>query len=173
FNSNLPVFSDDASLWLDYWPWSWAKGDWFQLLRLGWPFSTCLLGILTTHEFGHYVMCMRRRVFATLPFFIPAPTVIGTLGAFIRLKSPIRSRSDLFDIGIAGPIAGFVVAIPLMIVGLLYSKPFLSSTREHVIFGMPLIFSIGHWILGLLGSSGVHASLKDLYLHPVAFAAWF
>src|SRR5215475_10396209 len=102
FNNNLPAFSGEVSHDLDYWPWSWALQDWGRLLRLGWPFSACLLGILTAHEFGHYIMCVRRRVFATLPFFIPAPTLIGTLGAFIRLKSPMRSRSDLFDIGIAG-----------------------------------------------------------------------
>ncbi len=84
----------------------------------GIPFSLSLLGILTAHELGHYVYCVRRKVFATLPFFIPAPTLIGTLGAFIRIKSPIKSRADLFDIGIAGPIAGFMVAVPVMFYGL-------------------------------------------------------
>src|SRR5262249_60545608 len=85
FNHNIPSFSADV----DYWPWAWALQDLRQLIRLGWPFSACLLGILTAHELGHYVMCVRRRVFATLPFFIPAPTLIGTLGAFIRLNSAI------------------------------------------------------------------------------------
>src|SRR5260370_1906293 len=111
FDHNLPAFSSEVSRDLDYWPWSWALQDWHRLL-LGIPFSACLLGILTAHEFGHYVLCLRRGVYATLPFFIPAPTLIGTLGAFIRIRSPIRSRSDLFDIGIAGPIAGFVLAAP-------------------------------------------------------------
>jgi len=117
-------------------------------------------------------MCVRRRVFATLPFFIPAPTLIGTLGAFIRLKSPIRSRSDLFDIGVAGPIAGFIVAVPVLLVGLLCSKPFIPTTMQQsdVVLGLPLIFSIGHWMSGLMGS---HSGVQGVYLHPVAFAAWF
>src|SRR5712672_3716173 len=89
---------------------------------MGLPFSLSLLGILTAHELGHYILCVRRKVYATLPFFIPAPTLIGTLGAFIRIKSPIKSRADLFDIGIAGPIAGFLVAVPVMFYGLLLSK---------------------------------------------------
>src|SRR5262249_5124788 len=181
FNSNLPVFSDDSSLWLDYCPWSRAKRHRFQLLRLGWPFSTCLLGILTTHEFGHYVMCMRRRVFATLPFFIPAPTLIGTLGAFIRIRSPIRSRADLFDIGIAGPIAGFVVAVPILIFGLLASKPMTGEAAQaavapngSLLLGFPLIFHLVHWVMAAFGSHAVVAQLPvtGLYIHPVAMAAW-
>jgi membrane-associated protease RseP (regulator of RpoE activity) len=173
FNHNAPAFAGDATKGLDYWPQRWALQDWHRLL-LGLPFSACLLGILTAHEFGHYIMCVRRRVLATLPFFIPAPTLIGTVGAFIRLKSPIRSRSDLFDVGISGPIAGFVVAVPVLIVGLALSKPFIPSTRgSDLVLGLPLIFSIGHWILGWFGSTTAHVGLKDLYLHPVAFAGWF
>src|ERR1700751_3141273 len=79
-------------------------------LLLGIPFSASLMLILLAHEMGHYLMCVRYGVDATLPFFIPFPSLIGTMGAFIRIRSPIRSRTALFDIGIAGPIAGFVVA---------------------------------------------------------------
>src|ERR1700694_3058704 len=103
-------------------PWSWALEDWHRL-ALGIPFSVCLLGILTAHELGHYVLCLRRYVYATLPYFIPAPTLIGTLGAFIRIKSPIRNRKDLFDIGIAGPIAGFLVADPVLFSAFMASPP--------------------------------------------------
>src|ERR1700732_145128 len=151
FNRNLGLFSDD----LDYWPWQWALQDWHRLI-LGLPFSLSLLGILTAHELGHYVLCMRQRVFATLPFFIPAPTLIGTLGAFIRIKSPIRSRADLFDIGIAGPIAGFIVAVPLTVFGLLLPKPLTGAAAQaaaaaiaradgaSMFPGFPLIFRLVH-----------------------------
>ncbi len=74
------------------------------------PFSVTLMCILMAHEMGHFVLCEKYGVYATLPYFIPAPTLIGTMGAFIRIKSPIRSRQALFDIGIAGPIAGFMAA---------------------------------------------------------------
>ncbi|HEY6306616.1 MAG TPA: site-2 protease family protein [Candidatus Angelobacter sp.] len=172
FDNNRPSFSRDEST--DYWPWSWALEDWHRLER-GIPFSACLLGILTAHEFGHYILCLRRRVFATLPFFIPAPTLIGTMGAFIRIKSPIRSRSDLFDIGIAGPIAGFVVAVPVLIFGLLASKPLTAASAEvDIAFGLPLIFKLAHWILATFGNpNAAQVSLQNLYLHPAAFAAWF
>ncbi len=174
FDHNLPAFSSDVSGDLDYWPWSWALQDWHRL-RLGIPFSASLLGILTAHEFGHYIFCMRRRVYATLPFFIPAPTLIGTMGAFIRIKSPIRSRVDLFDIGIAGPLAGFVVAVPVLIFGLLASKPFTAETAHvDITFGMPLIFKLVHWVLASLGNRmTMQYGVQDLYLHPLAFAAWF
>ncbi|MGH9637634.1 MAG: site-2 protease family protein, partial [Candidatus Angelobacter sp.] len=126
-------------------------------------------------------------VFATLPFFIPAPTLIGTLGAFIRIKSPIRSRADLFDIGIAGPIAGFVVAVPVMFYGLLASKLLTgdaaaaaasaaSSNADNgsMLLGFPLIFKLAHWIMAALGSHAAvaQAPASALYLHPMAMAAW-
>lgn len=174
FDHNLGLFSRDV----DYWPWQWIWQDWHRL-KLGIPFSACLLGILTAHEFGHYVFCVRRKVFATLPFFIPAPTLIGTMGAFIRITSPIRSRIDLFDIGIAGPIAGFVVAIPVLIYGLLMSKPLVddaaaSVTGGHALtLGLPLIFKLGHWAISAVNNHAVsNVSLNGLYLHPVAVAAW-
>ncbi len=176
FNHNLGLFSQD----LDYWPWLWALQDW-RRLALGIPYSACLLGILTAHEMGHYVYCVVRRVFATLPFFIPAPSLIGTLGAFIRIKSPIRSRADLFDIGIAGPIAGFVVAVPVLIFGLLASKPLSGAAAQaaaapdgSLVLGFPLIFKLMHWIAAAMGSQAAVAQFPagGLYLHPVAMAAW-
>ena len=75
------------------------------------------------HELGHFLACEYYRVDATFPYFVPVPTPIGTMGAFIRIKSPIRSRTDLFDIGVAGPIAGFLVAVPVLFLGLLASTP--------------------------------------------------
>jgi membrane-associated protease RseP (regulator of RpoE activity) len=182
FNQNQGLFSQD----LDYWPWNWALQDWHRLLKLGAPFSFSLLGILTAHELGHYILCVRRKVFATLPFFIPAPTLIGTLGAFIRIKSPMRSRADLFDIGIAGPIAGFVVAVPVMIYGLLASKLLTGDaataaaaavsdpSKGSMLLGFPLIFKLAHWIAAAMGSHAAiaQAPVSGLYLHPMAMAAW-
>src|SRR5258708_7171895 len=171
FDNNQPAFTGTTYLW----PWDWIFEDWHRLV-LGIPFSVCLLGILTAHEFGHYVLCVRRRVYATLPFFIPAPTLIGTLGAFIRIKSPIRSRADLFDIGIAGPIAGFAVAVPVLFYGLLASKPLtVDPSKAGFTLGFPLIFKLGHWLLAAVGSHGAAAQfdVAQLYLHPIAIAAWF
>jgi Zn-dependent protease len=173
FDNNQPAFTGPSDYY--YWPWDWIFANWHQLV-LGIPFSACLLGILTAHELGHYILCVRRRVYATLPFFIPAPTLIGTLGAFIRIKSPIRSRADLFDIGIAGPIAGFVVAVPVLFFGLLASKPLtVETSKTGLDLGLPLIFKLGHYILAGVGSHSAAAQfdVTKLYLHPVAVAAWF
>jgi len=168
FDHNFPMFKADA----DFWPWMWALQDWHRL-KLGIPFCFCLLGILTAHEFGHFIFCVRRKVFATLPFFIPAPTLIGTLGAFIRIRSPIRSRADLFDIGIAGPIAGFVVAIPVIFYGLAHSMPLTAEAKTDFAIGMPLMFHLVHWFLAVSGMNVAgHFGLYGLYLHPVAFAGW-
>ncbi len=152
-------------------PWTWTLSDWRRLF-LGVPFSLCLLGILTAHEMGHYVLCVRRNVYATWPYFIPFPSLIGTMGAFIRIRSPIRERRDLFDIGIAGPIAGFVVAVPIMFFALLASKPLTPDTQAF--FGVPLIFKLAHYVLAGFGSHAPIAQLGAgrLLLHPTAIAAW-
>jgi membrane-associated protease RseP (regulator of RpoE activity) len=169
-NQNLSAFAEDQP-WLL--PWTWALADWHRL-AMGIPFSLCLLGILTAHEMGHYVLCLRRKVYATWPFFIPFPSLIGTMGAFIRIRSPIRSRRDLFDIGIAGPIAGFIVAVPVLFFSLLASKPLTEQTANSGIFGLPLIFTVAHHIFAAMGSHAPIAQMKasQLYLHPTAIAAW-
>src|SRR6202795_4732709 len=95
FDHNLPTFSADD----DFFPLPWVAEHPRRLL-LGIPFSAALLLILLTHEMGHFVYCVRTRVHATLPYFLPIPTPIGTLGAFIRIRSPIRTRAALFDIGV-------------------------------------------------------------------------
>jgi len=100
-----------------FFPVRWALEQPSRLLW-GLPFASTLMLILLAHEMGHYLYCVYYGVNATLPFFIPAPTLIGTLGAFIRIRSPIRSRTALFDIGVAGPIAGFVVATAVLIFAL-------------------------------------------------------
>jgi membrane-associated protease RseP (regulator of RpoE activity) len=110
-----------------------------------------------------------------LPFFIPAPTLIGTLGAFIRIRSPIRSRTALFDIGIAGPIAGFVVAVAVLSVSLGFSKPIpLGMPNPDLEIGFPLIFHLLHRLLASASAAkGVGLlPLNRVILHPTAIAAW-
>ena len=121
FLHNLPPLTAGDEF-IPFFPIEWVLAQPSRLL-LGIPFSATLLTILLAHEMGHYLSCRYYGVRATLPFFIPAPTLIGTLGAVIRIKSQIRTRAALFDIGIAGPIAGFVVAITTLAFALTMSKP--------------------------------------------------
>ena len=170
FDHNLPAFSLEDS----FFPWHWAVGNPSHLL-LGIPFSATLLLILLAHEMGHFLYCVRYGVWATLPFFIPAPTLIGTFGAFIRIRSPIRSRAALFDIGIAGPIAGFVVAVVVLACGLILSKPLTHAAAESDLqFGYPLIFYLVQGAVSLLAParSPLQLGLPHVYLHPAAVAAW-
>ncbi|MCX5909806.1 MAG: site-2 protease family protein [Deltaproteobacteria bacterium] len=88
----------------------------------GIPFSLSLMGILLAHELGHFLIARRHGLDVTLPYFIPAPSIIGTFGAFIKMRSPIRDRKILLDIGVAGPLVGVAVAIPLLILGLHLSE---------------------------------------------------
>jgi membrane-associated protease RseP (regulator of RpoE activity) len=172
FLHNLPSFSlqDDT---LPMFPLSWILRSPSNIL-LGLPFAGALMAILLSHEMGHYVYCMRYGVNATLPYFIPAPTLIGTLGAFIRIKSPIRSRDALFDIGIAGPIAGFVVATLVLIWSLWLSKPMpVNAAVSDVQFGMPLIFHVVYGAVGFFRGPGTwQVPLSRVYLHPTGVAAW-
>jgi len=111
YSAHLPVFDVDIS---------WAVLARFlrhpAALWPGAPYAATLLGVLLAHEMGHYVTCRYYRIDATYPYFIPAPTLIGTLGAFIRIRSPLVTRRELFDVGISGPIAGFVIALPVLVV---------------------------------------------------------
>jgi membrane-associated protease RseP (regulator of RpoE activity) len=152
----------------------WALQNPARLL-LGIPFSGTLMLILLAHEMGHYLYCKRYGVWATLPFFIPAPTLIGTFGAFIRIRSPIRSRTALFDIGIAGPIAGFVVAVGVLAVSLGLSKPLpVGAPPADLEIGFPLIFQLMHRLLVSAGAGHGAAALPlhRVLLHPTAIAAW-
>jgi membrane-associated protease RseP (regulator of RpoE activity) len=134
-------------------------------------YSATILAILGCHEMGHYLACRYYDVDASLPFFLPAPLPLtGTLGAFIRIREPIPSKKMLFDIGIAGPIAGFVVAVPALFIGLSMSRVIAVPTDigGMVSLGEPLMFRAASWL--------VWGSPPDGYsinMHPMAFAAWF
>ena len=108
------------------------------LLVDGLAFSLTLMTILLSHELGHYFACRYYGIDASLPYFLPAPTPIGTLGAFIRIRSPIYTRRALFDVGIAGPLAGFVVLVPLLVIGVASSKVIPGiAERGDLVFGTP------------------------------------
>ncbi len=173
FLNNLPMLTAGDG-WIPFFPIGWVFAKPSRLL-LGIPFSATLLTILLAHEMGHYLFCRYYRVRATLPFFIPAPTLIGTLGAVIRIKAPIRSRAALFDIGIAGPIAGFIVAIGTLVAAMMLSKPLPAAIGpSDVQLGFPLIFHLMHGALHLIVPSAPITALplSRIYLHPTAIAAW-
>lgn len=137
------------------------------LLLLGIPFSFTLMGILLAHELGHYFACRFYGIDASYPYFIPAPTLFGTFGAFIAIRSPITTRRALFDVGFSGPIVGFLLALPAMAYGISASKivPGVQGTALFV-FGSPLLQRIFMaWF-----HPGVPAS--SVLLSPVARAAW-
>ena len=138
------------------------------LFIAGLPFSLTLLTILMAHELGHYLACVYYGVDATLPFFLPSPMpVTGTFGAFIRIRSAIHSKRILFDIGIAGPIAGFIFLVPALGVGLAFSKVLPGINHQGTIqLGVPAL----EWLAQKVIFPGVATS--DIYLHPVARAAW-
>lgn len=136
-------------------------------LIAGLPFSLTLLGILMAHEMGHYITCLYYRIDASPPYFLPAPWLIGTLGAFIRIRSAICTKKELFDVGIAGPIAGFALVAPAMAIGLAYSKVIPGiATQGDLMFGIPLL----ERVLGAAVFPGV--PLTNILVHPVARAAW-
>lgn len=140
-----------------------------DMLWNGIPFAGTLLFILVTHELGHFVLSKVHRVPASLPLFIPGPPhFIGTFGAIIRMRGPILNRRALFDIGVAGPLAGFIVAIVALIVGLSLSTVVDRTATYGLQLGEPLLLKFMAWLI--MGSLPPEA---DVLLHPVAFAAWF
>jgi membrane-associated protease RseP (regulator of RpoE activity) len=137
------------------------------MLVEGLAFSITLMTILLAHELGHYFACRYYGIDASLPYFLPAPTPIGTLGAFIRIRSPIYTRKALFDVGIAGPLAGFVVLLVALAIGIANSKVVPGiAVHGDLIFGVPAI----ERIMERLIFPGVPSS--DISLHPIARGAW-
>ncbi len=160
-----PMFPLANDVEVSVFPIEWALAEPANLL-LGLPFSLTLMFILFSHEMGHYLYARHYRVYATPPFFVPFPSLIGTLGAFIRIKSPIPSRAALFDIGIAGPIAGFIPACFALLVGLSWSRPMPAPTGSHFELGFPLVFQLAAHLIK------INTPLSLLALHPIAVAAW-
>lgn len=160
FDRNLP-FDVERAFSSYVWFWHHPAG-----MLQGLPFSLTLLTILLAHEFGHYLAAMYHRVDASLPYFIPSP-LLGTFGAFIKVRSPIYSKRALFDIGISGPIAGFIFLLPALSIGMAFSKVIPGIAHQGVlIFGIPGLQRLVGWIV----FPGTPVS--DIYLHPVARAAW-
>lgn len=175
---------------------------WGQMLLLaksilsGWPFAASLLGILLAHEFGHYLMSRFHKTAATLPYFIPFPfSILGTLGAFIQMQAIPKNKRTLFDIGIAGPLAGMVVAIPVLFLGLSLSTlgPVVSSPggfiegnslfyliSKYLMFGQLLpspattngLSLLAYWLKYFFTGTPVPIGGMDVFIHPVAFAGW-
>ncbi len=141
------------------------------LLVRGIWYSGTILSILGCHELGHYFACRYYDVDASLPFFIPVPVLLtGTMGAFIRIREPIPQKRMLFDIGIAGPIAGFLVAVPALVIGVAMSHLVrLPADQSNMLeLGEPLLFKLTSWLLW-----GTQPDGYSLNMHPMAFAAWF
>jgi membrane-associated protease RseP (regulator of RpoE activity) len=139
------------------------------MLLNGLPFSFAIMSILLGHEMGHYLTCRYYGINATLPYFIPFPTLVGTMGAFIRIKSPIQHRAALLEVGIAGPIVGFVLAIPVLIIALAKSAYItLDPAIGGIELGEPLIFKLLAFMMGKTPPEGM-----AINLHPIGIAAWF
>jgi membrane-associated protease RseP (regulator of RpoE activity) len=136
-----------------------------SVLVAGAPFAGTLLFILGVHEMGHYVAARLHGVQVTLPYFIPVPFGLGTFGAFIQMKSPVENRKALFDVGLAGPLAGFLVAVPLMIFGLLQSEIVPRTPQGQI--GASLLV---RWLVDFVVP---HAANQAVALSPIAVAAWF
>ena len=143
------------------------------LLRLGLAFSLPALFILLAHELGHYLACRRYKLPATLPYFLPSPVGIGTLGAFIRILAPVRGKRELFDVGVAGPFAGFVALVPFLVYGVAHSR--VAAIQPDP--ASPMILLVPGKCLALhLLTLVFHGPLAEnavLDLHPFALAAWF
>lgn len=146
----------------------WTHPD---VLATGLAFSLPALAILLCHEMGHYVTCRIYGIPCTPPYFLPTPLTFGTFGAFIRIKAPIYSKRQLFDVGIAGPLAGFVALVPFLLYGIAKSQP----ARLAAPAGGEGIVYLGHCLAIELVSRAFHGPLTPgmvLNLHPVAMAAW-
>ena len=146
------------------------SAEWPLPLRFlaGVPFAATLIGILGTHEFGHYFTARHYKASVSLPYFIPAPPpfLFGTFGAIIRMRSPARDRNSLFDIAVAGPLAGLAIAIPTAIFGLAWSN--VAPANGHfTVFGESLLWSL----LVHLKFGAIPAGMM-VYTHPMADAAW-
>jgi len=171
--------------------WVPEPADWLGHLRAGLPFSASLLAILVSHEMGHFVAARAHRVEASWPWFIPVPFAIGTMGAIIRMRGRIRSRNALVDIGASGPLAGAVVAVPVLVYGLSLSSVGDVGAHPNFVFGNLSLVKLAGWLLsGTPPWHGAGAAMEpqpllyvllkklvfdvgptqDVFVHPIAYA---
>jgi len=174
-----------------------SASGWIKFLMGGLPFALALLAILVCHEFGHYLAARYHKTAVTLPFFIPFPVGFGTMGAFIQLKEPPRNKRILLDIGIAGPLAGLIIALPILLYGLYHSPvdrlpvqlPLLQGFEGNSILYLFLKFIIKgqllpqpatfgslnpilYWIRYFFTGAPAPAGGMDVSLNPIAWAGW-
>lgn len=189
FYGNANAFSTPSDL-----------SGWLGLLAGGIPFAFAMLAILLAHEFGHYLAARYHRTAVTLPYFIPFPgTILGTMGAFIRMKEPPRNKRVLLDIGVAGPLAGFIVALPILLIGLSMSQlttlPASASEAGGITLEGNSILYLGakylttgellpqpvsyggqsplaYWIRYFLLARPIPFGGRDVLVHPLAWAGW-
>lgn len=171
--------------------WAWARS-----IFTGWPFAVSLLAILLAHEFGHYLVSRCHKTNASLPYFIPFPfSPLGTMGAFIQMKEPVKNKRVLFDIGVAGPLAGLIVAIPVLFLGLSLSSlgpiepaPGMFIEGNSLLYLMAKFAAFGKLLPSPANTDGLPLLLywlkffftgqpfplggTDVFIHPVAFAGW-
>lgn len=181
---NPPASQGEQMLWL------------LKSIFTGWPFALSLLGILLAHEFGHYLMSRYHKTAATLPYFIPFPfSILGTMGAFIQMQAIPKNKRTLFDIGVAGPLAGMVVAIPVLFLGLTMSElgsvlpdpnGFIEGNSLFYLFAKYIVFGkllpaptdlsglplLQHWVQYFFTGKPVPFGGVDVFIHPVALAGW-
>src|ERR1039458_633412 len=167
FLQGLPPVARESDLW----PWGWFIHH-SALFSTGFAYSLTLLGILLIHEFGHYAACHAHRLRATLPWVIPAPTLSGTFGAVIRIRTRIPTRDALMDVGIYGPLAGFIASALAVAIGLILSVPRAASAPESLIRfgGDPLTIRLlrhflAHWNPAI-------PSFNQASPHPILVAGW-
>jgi membrane-associated protease RseP (regulator of RpoE activity) len=155
----------------DLWPWAWLASDPHRF-RGGFAFSVSLLAIILIHEFGHWWACRAHRIRATLPWVLPAPTLGGTAGALIRIRSAIPNRNALVDLGIYGPLAGFLASVAALATGFVLSRPAHSSTPNSLVrFGTaPPALSLLHLVLAHWNPA--IPSFSSASPHPVLIAGW-
>ena len=167
FVLGLPPVVRDSDLW----PWGWLA-DHPEMFKTGWAFSASLLGILLIHEFGHYIACRWHRIRATLPWVLPAPTLSGTAGALIQIRSRIPSRDALMDVGIYGPLAGYVASAVALGVGFQLSIPAPANAPAAIVRfgGEPLTIRMMHWLL--VQWDPATPSFEHITPHPVLVAGW-
>lgn len=167
FVLGLPPIASDSDLW----PWDWLAAR-PALFKTGWTFSASLLGILLTHEFGHYFACRWHRIRCTLPWVLPAPTLCGTAGAVIQIREPIPSRDALMDVGIYGPLAGYAASVLAVAAGFALSgHAAANASAAPVRFGAePLSISMLHALVAQWNPAV--PTFQQIAPHPILVAGW-